>query len=146
MKSMIRVHPDQYDTLIRMDPYRAIPYSVESPGFPGRLNELIDQTGLGTIALAEASGINKETISLWRKGDQKRYRVAKVALVAAELGSTAEELLGMSTDPGSSAARSQVDEKERSRRELLRRIAALGPVIEKLPELEILVAEARKLT
>jgi transcriptional regulator with XRE-family HTH domain len=129
-----------------MDPYHAIPYLVESPGFPERLTELMDEKGLGTVALAEASGIDKETISLWRKGDQRRYTVAKVALVAAELGSSAQELLGMAADPGGPVADRQADEKERSRRELLRRIAALGPLIEKLPELEDLVAEAGKLT
>jgi transcriptional regulator with XRE-family HTH domain len=76
----------------------------------------MDEAGLGTIALAEASGIDKETISLWRKGDQKRYTVEKVALVAAELGSTAAEMLGMPSDPEPSVPRSQADEKERSRR------------------------------
>jgi transcriptional regulator with XRE-family HTH domain len=143
---MIRIYPDLYVTLIRVDPYQATPYLVESPGFPGRLIELMDEAGLGTVALAEASGIDKETISLWRRGDQKRYTVGKVALVAAELGSTAAEMLGMSSDSEPPVPRSQADEKEHSRKELLRRFAALGPVIEKLPELEDLVAEARKLT
>lgn len=103
----------------------------------------MDRIGYGTVALAQKSGVNKETISLWRGGTQKRYVVEKVSLVAKPLNTTAEELLGVSEGPADSLPSAR---EEALQRELVQRIAALGPVIEKLPELEELVEEARRLS
>lgn len=101
--------------------------------------------GIGTVKLAEASEVNKETISLWRKGEQKRYTVEKVGQVARELGTTAEELLEL-PQPSPEEARVAAETAEAPKTDLLRRIAALAPVIDQLPKLEELVAEARKLS
>jgi transcriptional regulator with XRE-family HTH domain len=101
---------------------------------------------IGTVKLAEASGVNKETISLWRKGRQQRYTVATVAQVATQLGTTAEELLELPLLPSEERSRSEAEAAEAPKGELIRRIAALAPVIDQLSELEELVAEAKKLS
>lgn len=126
-----------------MHPYLSNAYSVSSPGFPERLIERMEKAGVGTLTLAQKSGVNKETISLWRGGTQKRYVIKKVAQVAGPLSTTVEELLGIA---GEVDADPPSGREEAPQRELVRRIAALGPVIEKLPELEELVEEARRLS
>lgn len=108
-----------------------------------RLAPIDDRTGYGTVALAQKSGVNKETISLWRGGSQKRYVVEKVAQVTETLSTTAGELLGISEGPDADPPSGQ---EAAPQRELVRRIAALGRVLERLPELEELAEEARPLS
>lgn len=131
-----------------MYPYSGSSRLVASPGFPGRLIERMDRTGFGTLELAEAAEVNKETISLWRAGKQKGYTYEKVARVARPLGTTAETLLDLPVT-GQVAPEVSTPPKlgpSAPQEELVRRIAKLGPVIERLSELEEVVAEARKLS
>ena len=106
------------------------------------------EVSCGTLELADAAGVNKETISLWRGGQQKSYSYEKVTRVAARLGTTAEDLLDLpalkKTARPSGAPQSAVTSPRQQ--ELVRRIAELGPIIEGLSELGEVVAEARKLS
>jgi len=107
----------------------------------------MNDLGRGTLELSDETGINKGTISLWRKGDQASYSYAKVARVAAALGTTAEDLLDLpSTMPAAEGGPAVEVGGDASQRELLLRIANLGPIIEGLAELEQVVAEARMLS
>jgi hypothetical protein len=99
----------------------------------------------GTIELASAAIVNKETISLWRGGRQKSYSYEKVARAAAHLGTTAEELLDLPA-PVEKYDRAAPSAADLPQQHLVERIAKLGPIIESLTELEELVAEARKLS
>ncbi len=104
------------------------------------------ERGCGTLELADAAVVNKETISLWRGGTQKSYSYEKVARAAAHLGTTAEALLDLpasSEQDDRSAGPSTVGLPQQH---LVERIAKLGPIIESLAELEDLVTEARKLS
>lgn len=108
----------------------------------------MDAAGLGTLELADAAEINKETISLWRGGAQKSYTYEKVARAAVSLGTTAEDLLDLPAS-GQSASEPPATPKAGAnvhQQALVRRIAKLGPIIEGLSELEEVVAEARKLS
>lgn len=106
------------------------------------------EVSCGTVELADAAKVNKETISLWRGGQQKSYRYEKVARVAARLGTTAEDLLDLPVleKPAQRPAAPRKATASPRQQKLVRRIAALGPVIEGLSELEEVVAEARKLS
>lgn len=110
----------------------------------------MEETGYQTIELAKDSEVNKETISLWRGGKQKSYTYEKVARVASRLGTTAEDLLELQPEvPQPEAAAVEAcpvgSDPEASQRELVRRVAALFPMLEELAELEEVVAEARRL-
>lgn len=105
------------------------------------------KTGWGTLELAQAAEVNKETISLWRGGKQGGYTYEKVVRVAAILGTTAEDLLDL---PAAQSASPDAPPPSKPRasppqEELVRRIAKLGPVIDSLSQLEEVITEARKL-
>lgn len=144
----IRSYPDDYEILIRMSPYSGSSRLVASPALPVRLIERMDEVGIGTLRLAEEANVNKETISLWRKGKQASYTYEMVTRVASPLETTAEYLLDL-PEAGQGSVVSSPSPRPSAggrRQDLVRRIAELGPVIEGLSELEDVVAEARKLS
>jgi hypothetical protein len=96
----------------------------------------MDAARFGVRALADASGIDKGTISLWRTWDRKdanagksiSIQVDKVRKVAKELNTTAEYLLDLSPG-GSDAAPAGA-----AQRALLKRIAAMKSAIAQVDE------------
>lgn len=89
--------------------------------------------GLGVRELAARSGVDKGTISSWRRGTQSRVRVEKVMAVARELGTTAEELLGLPPTKGASPAPvSQAAEEAELLRGILPQLRDLVEVAESL--------------
>lgn len=103
---------------------------VEAPDLGARLRERMAQAGVGVRALAKRSGVDKGTISAWHSGAQTRVRVGTARKVAAALGTSVEHLLDL--PPAGDAEGGAAVPAGQAR--LLRRIAALTPVIEALEE------------
>ncbi|HSS33367.1 MAG TPA: hypothetical protein VLL27_08830 [Solirubrobacterales bacterium] len=97
------------------------------------------------MELAEKTDVNKETISLWRGGGQKAYTYEKVKRVAERLGTTAEALLDIPVGNESAAGMSTSQQAASAQREFVRRVAELGPVLDRLADLEEVVEEAMRL-
>jgi transcriptional regulator with XRE-family HTH domain len=126
-----------------MPPDKTAPWAVASPGFPDRLAKRMKDADRRVRELAEASDVNKSTISLWRKGEQKRYTVETVERVAAELGTTAAELLDLpDPSPAKSGGPAAISAEQL---ELLHRVDSLRPLLDQiLPELEQLLDMASR--
>lgn len=118
---------------VRVNTYNAKVLLVEAPELPQRLDESMRIAGLGVRELAARSGVDKGTISSWRRGAQSRVRVEKVMAVARELGTSAEELLGLPpTEGASSASPSQGAEEAELLRGILPQLRDLVEVAESL--------------
>lgn len=99
---------------------------VEAPGFAERLSERMKARKIGVRHLARDSGLDKSTVSSWKRGGQRLVRVDKVRRVASVLETTAEDLLGLP------APAPPPDAMPSSQDELLRRLADLQPTLEAL--------------
>lgn len=112
-----------------MKPYSAETVQVRAPKLAERLKEAIDHSPFKLRELADRSGVDKSTISLWtqeaKDGKPKAVRVESVRAVARVLGVETNYLLDIPDPP---------EEKERDYTLLLQRMAALAARAEQLED------------
>jgi transcriptional regulator with XRE-family HTH domain len=136
--------PDDLCHSVWVSPY-ATPVEVEAPSLAGRLSARMAETDFGVRSLAEASGVDKGTISLWKRGLQTRVQLEAAAKVATVLETTVEDLLELPPPPGPPGPPVQPPLPSPSGDDhgaLLRRVAELENDV--VPRLHRLAAEARE--
>jgi transcriptional regulator with XRE-family HTH domain len=123
--------------------YTAQAVKVESRDLAERLAAEMDRQKVSLRKLEGATGVNKTTISRWRRGETTRVEVAKVRKVAEALGTTAGSLLNLPETSESPVAAPAVIP-----REALKRLADLDPTVlatleQTLPQLRAIVEDVR---
>lgn len=127
-----------------MTTYSGAPLVVEAPELARRLKEAMSHRGLNSLRKLEAaSGVDKNTIQRWLKGNPPHAEVAGVRKVAEVLGTTAESLLDL-PEPGETSP-----PPPKYPPELLEHIADLDPgtlsaLEETLPRLREIIEEIRQ--
>lgn len=126
-----------------MDAYTAQAVKVEARDLAKRLAAEMDRQKVSLRKLEGATGVNKTTISRWRRGETTRVEVAKVRKVAEALGTTAGSLLNLPETSESPVAAPAVIP-----REALKRLADLDPTVlatleQTLPQLRAIVEDVR---
>lgn len=123
--------------------YIAQPLKVESRDLAERLAAEMKRQNVSLRKLEEATGVNKTTISRWRRGETTRVEVAKVRKVAEALGTTAGSLLNLPETSQPPAAVPAVIPLA-----ALKRLADLDPAVlamleQTLPQLRAVVEDVR---
>jgi transcriptional regulator with XRE-family HTH domain len=126
-----------------VDAYTAQAVKVEARDLAKRLAAEMDRQKVSLRKLEGATGVNKTTISRWRRGETTRVEVAKVRKVAEALGTTAGSLLNLPETSESPVAAPAVIP-----REALKRLADLDPTVlatleQTLPQLRAIVEDVR---
>lgn len=106
---------------------------VDAPALPANFDREMTRGGWALRPLSDKSGVDKNTLSSWRRG-RSRVRIATVNKVAKAMGVKPAVLLGSTRAVPTAPAAPTTPPVPDPRSEVVRELAALAPELSRLVE------------